>query len=220
MPSPSPSRRTPLVAAALAGFGTALLPFWDGVSRYRMFSALAGSGLGGGGGGGVLPAGVLGGPLLALVVGFAVYQLALRTIRGAAVVLGFVAFGTGLYAVSTGTDVACTRSHAIDDWSLCEKPGTSAAGHGVYLWSRHHEPDFAGPHLDNGDACVEESEHREAHLRDHPEGDVADGLHQIWKRFPDDFSRVVSGTLFVVFAFAGAGFLLWGEARRRRAAGA
>jgi hypothetical protein len=215
-PTASSESRAPLLAASLAGFGAGLLPLWDGLSRYRMLGALAGSGLGGGGGA-VLPPGVLGGSFLALVVGFAVYQVGKRSIRGAAIVLGLVAFVMVAYAASTGTDVACTRSHAIDDWSLCEKPGTSAQGFGVYLWSSHHKPDFAGPHLDNGDPCVQESEHRDAHAHDYPRGDVTDGLAQIWKRFPDDFSRVVSGTLFVVAAFAGAGFLLYAEARRRRA---
>ncbi len=64
------------------------------------------------------------------------------------------------------------------------------------------KPAFDGPHLDNGDPCTLASENRHEHWKQHPEGDVADGLVQIWKRFPKDRSRVIGGTVFVIAAVA------------------
>jgi hypothetical protein len=134
------------------------------------------------------------------------------------VLLAVVATGCMIYAASTAATTACTRSHAIDGWNVCEQPGTSPMGYGAYVSkSRWGKRSFGGPYLESGDPCVSIAEHRDVHWRENPDGDVLDGFAQFWKRFPDDFSRYVSGTLFVVVALGAAAVLLRGEARRRHA---
>jgi hypothetical protein len=56
---------------------------------------------------------------------------------------------------------------------------------------------------------VKESEHRDVHAREHPDGDFLDGIHQISVRFKDDDARAFGGTaVAVALLFSGLGMLM------------
>jgi hypothetical protein len=89
--------------------------------------------------------------------------------------------------------IAVRRSHAIDSWPICET-GKSLDGysHSPRRYSRG--PAFDGPHLSDGTGCISQSEKREVHLAQSPDGDFFDGLLQIKDRFKKDRFLVFGGS--------------------------
>lgn len=195
-----------VIGAGLLGFACVLLPTWDALDRYSLMSALAGSGLGSSSGAS-MPTGAILYPLLGVLLAVGARKRAAKA-RSVAALLVCVGLWTGYYALSTAYRTARTRSHAIDTWNLCEDPEHTPSGHGAYVSRYKSKSSFGGPHLDNGDPCVSRDERRDVHLAQHGDGDLADGLAQIMKRFPKDRSRVIFGTLAVVAAFIAGAWLL------------
>lgn len=199
------SRQHVALAAVLIGVAVALLPVWDAIDKHAMFSAMSGA-LGTAGKGPPFPPAGIAYPIAAFVLGWSIYKGFPRSRPRA---FGLYALGVVvvlLYVGATGYDTATTRSHAVDSWAVCET-ATSPGGRSFRGTSKR-KPMFDGPHLDSGDPCTTLAEDRLAHLREHRDGDLADGLVQIWKRFPKDRDRVLWGSLAVVAMAAVAGVLL------------
>jgi len=197
-PTNGTDNRTLITAVVLMCLAFALLPVWDGLSRHSMLSALSGTSLGSGQSTPV-PIAVFAYPLAALALGWSIVRKLTTSPRMAQGLFYIGAALAILYAVTTGIETATTRSHAIDSWLVCESQEYPGGGRG-YVSRFKRKPAFDGPHLENGDPCTMMAENRLEHRKAHPDGDVADGLVQIWKRFPKDRSRVIGGTVFVVAA--------------------
>jgi hypothetical protein len=200
-----------LAGAALLGFTFMLLPLWDALDRHSMFSALAGSGLGASSKV-PMPTGVFLYPILGVSLAVIAFRRALAD-RGAKLLVLCAAVWIGYYTISTAYLTACKRSHAIDFWNICEEPGRSPLGFGTYVSSSKSPPRFDGPHLENGDPCVHQSEQRDVHIKEHPNGNLIDGLVQIKSRFPSDRLRVFGGTLVTMIGLAAGALLLLRRSR-------
>jgi hypothetical protein len=207
----SPSLIRLLAGAALLGFTFMLLPLWDALDRHSMMSALAGSGLGASSNV-PMPTGIFLYPGLGVSLAVIAWRRA-RADRGTKILVLCAAVWIGYYAISTAYRTACKRSHAIDFWNVCEEPGRSPLGFGTFVSDYKRPPMFEGPHLDNGDPCVHQSEQRDVHIKEHPDGNLIDGLVQIKNRFPNDRLRVFGGTLVTMIGLAVAALLLLRRSR-------
>lgn len=200
VPSPVPDKRVLITAVVLMCLAFALLPVWDGISQFRMLSALAGSGLGRNEPVPV-PVSMVAYPIAAIALGWTIVRKATSSPRWAQV-LFYIGAALGIvYALTTAVETAVTRSHAIDSWLVCETQQYPGGGAG-YVSRFQRKPAFDGPHLPNGDPCTMAAEDRYAHRKEYPDGNVADGLVQIWKRFPKDRARVIGGSVLVMVAAA------------------
>jgi hypothetical protein len=204
-PTPLPAARA-WGGAWLLAVAAALLPLWEALEEHSFLSAAASLGMSSGA---PLPIWVL----RYLLFGGAIIFLVLRWARTEPALLpwlaGALALWTAFYALRTIEKTACTRSHAIDLWNVCERPGQYASGHPAYLSPLEHPITHGGPHLDNGDPCIHDDEHREVHQHEHPDGDLGDGLAQIWTRFPDDRTWLFGGTLASLLALVGGSLVLF-----------
>ena len=212
---------TPQHPGALVGILIALaavtLRMCDAGREAELSNAIAGAGLGGSGG-----ASAIGSHVIHVAIGVGIVFVIARVFRTPGAALPVVIVGSLIASALVYTSTAAIarrRSHAIDSWSLCESPGTSPAGHSTYVSTLHRTSrSHDGPHLENGDPCVSTSEQRDVHERDHPDGDVLDGLGQVMYRFPRDRMRVIylpaallAGLLLAI------GWTVVYERRRRRA---
>ena len=124
---------------------------------------------------------------------FVVGKLAHRAEGRALVLLGIAVAASMMY--SSSAKIARTRSDAVDSWETCFH-ATSLDSYGAESYGPTMGPNdrssLDGPHQAfSGDPCVEESEHRGDHRREHPNGDLVDGIHQVLYRFPEDRARVI-----------------------------
>ena len=211
---PSGSPRTPAVfVGILIALAAVMLRACDAAREAELTNAVAGAGLGGRGG-----ASPLGSFLVYIVLGAMIVTFVWWAFRvpGRAIPIVIVASViAGILVCTSMTAIARRRSHAVDSWSLCETPGVSPGGYSTYVSPYAHRPEFEGPHLDNGEPCVSTTEDRHVHQREHPEGDVLDGLHQIWYRFPDDRTRTIYGPAALLLGLiASIGITLVFERRR------
>jgi hypothetical protein len=178
----SPSRATiwnpGVVVGVLIAIAFVMLPMCEASRKADLQNALAGSGLGSGGGG----ASALGTYVLYLAIAAGIVLAIARAFRAPALALPFVIIASlvagGLIYKSVAA-IAKRRSHAIDSWSICETPGRSPQGHSVYVWKSGTRTSHEGPFLPGGDPCVEQAERRDVHAREHPDGNVSDGIRQI-----------------------------------------
>jgi len=200
-------RQFVVAAAFLSAVAFAALPLWDAIGSYRMLQAMSGALGFGRGADAAFPSAGVGYPLAAVALGIALHSFYQRSVTMA---FGLWALGASvviIYASATGYDTALTRSRAVDSWLVCETGQYPDGGKG-YPSAYKRTPSFDGPHLDHGDPCTQQSEDRLRHRTRSPGGELADGLLQIWKRFPHDRRRVVYGTLAVLLMVGGSGVLL------------
>ena len=176
-------RATPGVfAGILIALAVCTLPMCDACSEAEMANAFAGAGLSSSGG----TASALGPCVLWAALAIAIV-FGIAKAFAARVALPIVAAGVlvgGWMVWSSSEKIARTRSSAVDSWPSCNESDWETGGY------RMHSS-FGGPHLPSGRACVDESEGRRAHQREHPDGDLGDGIHQILYRFPKDRPRVL-----------------------------
>jgi hypothetical protein len=165
-----------LIAAAVS-----LLPMCDACDEAAAMNALSGAGLSSGGTtSALLPT------LFWLAIAVAIVVVVVKASRVPARALPVVILGVAIAAwmvCSSSAGIARTRSNAIDTWPVCYD-----ADRACYTFG---PPLFDGPHECDGSPCVMESENRRSHWHEHPSGDVADGIHQIFYRFRGDRARVI-----------------------------
>lgn len=197
------------MAAVTLAVSLVMLPLWDVVEAYNGLVALVGTGLSRHSSA-PFPVRILLLPIGGVVAAVLAHD---QSISGSNVVLKVACLGVLGYAAMTAWSTAHTRSHAIDSWNLCERPGESALGFDTYVSTTSSPARFDGPSLANGDPCVHEHEQRDVHVRESPDGSLLDGLAQIWNRFPKDRRRIVYGSA-LAFALLGVSVhLLWSRDR-------
>lgn len=205
-----------VLVGVLVGLAAVTLQMCDASREAELANALAGAGLGGRGGASALGSYVLY-LAIAAVVAVAIARAFLVPGRAIGLVLIGSVIATYLIYASTA-EIARRRSHAVDSWSVCETPGTSPQGYSVYVSKYGRTSDsHDGPHLDSGDPCVAESEQRDVHAAEHPNGNVVDGLSQIMYRFPRDRERVIYIPAALLLGLVVAIAITVGYERRRRA---
>ncbi|HTJ41226.1 MAG TPA: hypothetical protein VL463_03995 [Kofleriaceae bacterium] len=214
-PSSAPAGNPGVLVGILIALAAVALRACDASREAELSNAVAGAGLGGRGG-----ASPLGAFLLYIVVAAAIVlfvRWAFREPKRAIPIVVIASLVTGILICTSIAPIARRRSKAVDSWSLCERPGVSPSGYSTYVSSYKHRPMFGGPHLANGEPCVSTTENRDVHKREHPDGDVLDGLHQILYRFPDDMGRAILGPAALVLLLVLAIAITLVHERRRTA---
>jgi hypothetical protein len=169
-----------------------VLPMCDACHEAADADAFAGLGLGSSGPSPLWPCVVW--LAIGIAIVFVIGKLRVHRAEGIALVLLGIAVAGGMI-YSSSAKIARTRSNAVDSWERCFH-STSLDSYGADTYGPTMGPNdrssFDGPHQAfSGDPCIEESEHRADHSHEHPDGDLADGIHQILYRFRGDRARVI-----------------------------
>ncbi len=183
------SLNSSVVVGLLLAVGISALPMCDACHEAAEADAFAGLGMSSSGPSALWPC------VMWLAIGVATAVVVIKLGRRAEGLV-LVVLGTAVAAwmiCSSSAKIARTRSDAVDTWPSCfhstDEFGAELAG--PTMGGTSHDP-FDGPHQAfTGEPCVEKSEHREDHRREQRGGDVADGIHQIMYRFPEDRGRVI-----------------------------
>jgi hypothetical protein len=203
-----------IVVGLLLAAAVSVLPMCDACHEAAVANAFADVGFSSSGPSALWPC------LLWLGIGtaivFVVRKLVARRAEGTALVLlGIVVAGWMVYRSSAR--IARTRSNAVDSWEQCFHSTTvyGAESYGPTM-GPNDRSSFGGPHQGfSGEPCVEESEHRTDHRREHPEGDLLDGIHQVSYRFLGDRARVIYLPVVLLLGLVVAFVLVIAAARRR-----